>query len=340
MILMKTYELSEFGIDNLAPAERDIPVPGAGEVLVKFHAWALNYRDLMVVRGEYNPRARFPVVPLSDAAGEVVEVGEGVTKWKAGDRVCAVYAPGWIDGETSAEKARTALGGGGAVDGVASEFAKFSEQGLVKIPGDLSFEEAATLPCAAVTAWNALAVSGKLKAGETVLTLGTGGVSVFAVQFAKLFGARVIATSGSDEKLEKIKALGADEGINYRTREDWERAVFEMTGKVGADHVVEVGGAGTLARSVKAVRYAGHVAVIGVLSKGFDFDPTPVLMKGIRMQGIFVGSREMFEDMNRFIEEKGLRPVIDRRFDFGELKEALRYMESGAHFGKIVITVK
>lgn len=336
---MKTYQLNEFGIDNLALVERDPPEPGAGEVLVKFHAFSLNYRDLMVVRGEYNPRARFPLVPLSDGAGEVAAVGEGVTKWKVGDRVCAVYASGWIDGETSAEKARTALGGGGAVDGVAGEFGKFNEQGLVKIPEHLSYEEAATLPCAAVTAWNALAVSGNIRAGDSVLTLGTGGVSVFAVQFAKLFGARVIATSSSDEKLERIKALGADETINYKSREDWERAVFELTDKRGVDHVIEVGGAGTLAKSVKAVRHGGHVAVIGVLSKGTDFDPTPVLMKGIRMQGIFVGSRRMFEDMNKFIEENGLRPVIDRTFDFAEMKGAMRYMKSGAHFGKVVVTI-
>jgi NADPH:quinone reductase-like Zn-dependent oxidoreductase len=336
---MNTYEINEFGIDNLILVERDMPAPGAGEVLVKIRAVSLNYRDLMVVRGEYNPRARFPFVPLSDAAGEVVEVGESVTKWKLGDRVCAVYAPGWVEGETSAEKARTALGGGGAAAGTAAGFRIFNEQGLVKMPGHLSYEEAATLPCAAVTAWNALAVSGNLKAGETVLTLGTGGVSVFAVQFAKLFGARVIATSSSDEKLEKIKWLGADETINYKEREDWERAVYELTGKVGVDHVVEVGGAGTLARSVKAVRHAGHVAVIGVLSKGFDFDPTPVLMKGIRIQGIFVGSRVMFEDMNDAIEESVLRPVIDKTFEFAEMKEAMRYMESGAHFGKVVVTI-
>jgi NADPH:quinone reductase-like Zn-dependent oxidoreductase len=334
---MKRYELNEFGIDNLSTVERETPAPGPGEVLVKFHAFSLNYRDLMVVRGEYNPRAKFPLVPLSDGAGEIVRVGEGVTKWRVGDRVCPNFAQGWIDGETSAEKAKTAMGAGAL--GIAQEFAVFNEQGVVKIPESLSFEEAATLPCAAVTAWNALAVSGKLKAGETVLILGTGGVSIFALQFAKLMGAKVIATSGSDEKLEKAKLLGAGETINYKTREDWERAVFELTGKRGVDHVIEVGGAGTLTRSLKAVRHAGHVAVIGVLSKGDDFDPTPVLMKGIRMQGIFVGSREMFEDMNRFIEEKKLKPVIDRTFEFGELKEALRYLESGAHFGKVVITI-
>jgi NADPH:quinone reductase-like Zn-dependent oxidoreductase len=337
---MKSYELNKFGIDNLALVDRDVPMPGPQEVLVRFHAFSLNYRDLMVVRGEYNPRAQFPIVPLSDGAGEITAVGEKVTKWKVGDRICPNFAQGWIDGETSVEKAKTALGGGGVTPGIAQEYKVFNERGIVKFPDHLSYEEAATLPCAAVTAWNGLVVSGRLKAGETVLTLGTGGVSIYALQFAKLFGSRVIVTSSSNEKLEKARMLGADETINYREREDWERVVFELTGKKGVDHVIEVGGTGTLSRSVKAVRHAGHVAVIGVLSQGDKFDPTPVLMKGIRMQGIFVGSREMFEDMNRFIEEKELRPVIDKRFDFGELKEALRYLESGAHFGKVVVTIE
>jgi NADPH:quinone reductase-like Zn-dependent oxidoreductase len=335
---MKGYELNEFGIDNLTLVERDVPSPRPGEVVVKFRAFSLNYRDLMVVRGEYNPRAAFPLAPLSDGAGEIVAAGGEVTKWKVGDRVCPNFAQGWIDGETSAEKAKTALGGGGVMPGIAQEFKSFDEQGVVKFPDHLSYEEAATLPCAAVTAWNALAVSGKLKAGDTVLTLGTGGVSIFALQIAKLFGARVIATSSSDAKLEKLKELGADEVINYKAREDWERAVFELTSKRGVDHIIEVGGSGTLSKSVKAVRHAGHVAVIGVLSDGDKFDPTPILMKGIRMQGIFVGSREMFEDLNRFIGEKQMRPVIDRKFGFGELKQALRYLESGAHFGKVVVT--
>jgi len=336
---MKVYELNEFGIDNLTLADRDMLSPGADEVSVKFHAFSLNYRDLMVVRGEYNPRAVFPLVPLSDGAGEIVAVGEEVTNWKVGDRVCPSFVQGWIDGETSAEKSKTALGGGGITPGIAQEYKVFNEQGVVRIPDHLSYEEAATLPCAAVTAWNALVVSGKLKAGDTVLTLGTGGVSIFALEIAKLFGARVIATSSSDAKLEKLKELGADEVINYKAREDWERVVFELTAKRGVDHVIEVGGAGTLSKSVKAVRHAGHVAVIGVLSAGDKFDPTPVLMKGIRMQGIFVGSRDMFEDMNRFIDEKNLKPVIDREFEFGDLKEALRYLESGAHFGKVVVSL-
>lgn len=335
---MKIYELNEFGIDNLKIAEVPVPDVGENEVLVKFYAWSLNYRDLMVVRGDYNPRAKFPLTPLSDGAGEVVAVGAGVTRWEAGDRVCPIFAQGWIDGYFTAENSRTALGGGGSYAGVASEYGKFDENGLVEIPEYLTYEEAATLPCAAVTAWHALAVSGDVKPGETVLTLGTGGVSVFAVQFAKVLGARVIATSSSDEKLETIKELGADETINYREREDWDKAVLELTEKIGADHVVEVGGAGTLARSVKAVKYGGHIAVIGVLTTGTDFSPTTMLMKGVRLQGILVGSRKMFEDMNRAISENSLHPVIDKVFKFDEMREAMRYMESAAHFGKVVIT--
>lgn len=335
---MKIYELNEFGIDNLKMAEKPIPEITENEVLVKFHAWSLNFRDLMVVRGEYNPRAKFPLTPLSDGAGEVVAVGANVSRWKAGDRVCPIFAQGWIDGYFTAENSRTALGGGGSYQGVAGEYGKFDASGLVEIPVHLSYEEAATLPCAAVTAWHALAVSGDVKPSETVLTLGTGGVSVFAVQFAKMLGSRVIATSSSDEKLERIKELGADETINYRKCEDWDKAVLEITERMGVDHVVEVGGAGTLARSVKAVKYGGHIAVIGVLTQGTDFSPTSVLMKGVRLQGILVGSREMFENMNRAISEYSLHPVIDKVFRFDELPDAMRYMESAAHFGKVVVT--
>ena len=336
---MKAYEIQQFGIDNLSLVERDVPEPKANEVLVKFHAVSLNFRDLMTVSGTYNPRMKLPAVPFSDGAGEVAAVGSEVTKWKTGMRVMPIFAQGWLDGESSVEKARTALGAGAFADGTAREFAAFNEQGLVKIPDHLSYEEAATLPCAAVTAWNALAVSGKLKAGETVLTLGSGGVSVFALQFAKLFGAKVIATTGSDEKLERLKALGADEVINYKQREDWDKVVLELTEKKGVDHVVEVGGTGTLAKSVAAVRYGGHIALIGALTNAGEFSHVPVFMKTIRMQGIFVGSKKMFEDMNRAIEIHRLKPVIDRVFDFGETLEALKHMESGSHFGKIVIRI-
>lgn len=336
---MKTYEIRQFGIENLTLVERETPQPKSNEVLVKFHAFSLNYRDLMLVDGRYNPRAKFPAIPFSDGAGEIVAIGEGVTKWKVGDRVCPIFMQAWGDGDLSAEKSKTTLGGGGDWDGVLREFASFSEESVVRIPEHLSFEEAATLPCAALTAWNALVVSGRLKAGDTVLTQGTGGVSIFAIQFAKLFGAKVIATSSSDEKLARTRDLGADETINYTTREDWDKAVMELTRKRGVDHVVEVGGTGTMARSVNSVRAGGHVAVIGVLTTSGDFNPISLLMKAVRMQGIFVGSRKMFEDMNRAIEVSGLKPVIDKVFEFGEVREALRYMESGSHFGKIVVSI-
>jgi len=333
---VKAYEIEQFGIDNLRIVEREMPRPAAGEVLVKMHAASLNYRDVMVVSGTYNPRMRLPATPFSDCAGEVVEIGEGVTKRSVGDRVCSTVIAGWIDGGPSADTAKTAIGAG-VSDGVLSEYRVFNESSLVSIPDHLSFEEAATLPCAAVTAWNALVVSGNIKPGDTVLTLGTGGVSVFAIQFAKLVGATVIATSSSDEKLEKATALGADHIVNYRTREDWDKAVLELTDGRGVDHVVEVGGTGTLTKSVRAVRVGGHIALIGALDMAGEFNPIPVFMKGIRVQGIFVGSRQMFENMDVKISEAKMHPVIDRTFGFDEAKDALRYMESGSHFGKIVL---
>lgn len=336
---MKAYEIQQFGIDNLSLVEHEIPKPKAGEVLVKFHAASLNYRDIMIISGTYNPRMKLPAVPFSDGAGEVVEVGDGITKWKPGDRVTPIFVQKWIDGEPDLQKSRTALGAGAQWNGVLREYAAFDEEGLVRIPEHLSYEEAATLPCTGVTAWHALIVSGKLKPGDTVLTIGTGGLSVFALQFAKLSGARVIATSSSDGKIEKLKELGADETINYKAREDWDNAVLELTGKTGVDHVVEVGGAGTLARSVKAVRVGGHIALIGALETAGEYSHVPVFMKLIRMQGIFVGSRRMFEEMNRAIEAAKLKPVIDKVFGFSEVREALRYMESGSHFGKVVVNI-
>lgn len=334
---MKAYEIGQFGIANLSIVERETPRPSEGEVLVKIHSASLNYRDVMVVSGTYNPRMKLPAIPFSDGAGEVVEIGEGVSKWVVGDRVCSTVVAGWIDGGSSAETAKTAIGAGGW-DGVLSEYRVFGQDSIVKVPEHLSFDEAATLPCAAVTAWNALVVSGNLKAGETVLTLGTGGVSIFAIQISKAFGATAIATSSSDEKLEKVKSLGADHVINYRTSEVWEKAVLELTNGRGVDHVIEVGGTGTLNKSVKAVRVGGHIALIGALDMAGEFNPIPVFMKGIRVQGIFVGSRRMFEDMNEKISSAQLHPVIDRKFAFDEAKEALHYMESGSHFGKIVVT--
>lgn len=335
---MKAYEIQEFGIENLALVERETPEPKATEVLVKFHAFSLNYRDLMMINGWYNPKLKMPLVPFSDGAGEVAAVGAEVTKFKIGDRVMPIFMQGWLDGEVNFQKARTALGGD--VDGVLREFGAFDENGLVGIPDNLNYEEAATLPCAGVTAYHALFESGKLRADDTVLLQGTGGVSIFALQFASHFGAKTIITSSSDEKLQRAKELGADELINYKEREDWDRAVLELTEKRGVDSIIEVGGAGTMKKSVAAVKMGGHIAVIGVLSgSGEGVNPVSLLQKSIKMHGIYVGSRQMFEDMNRLISANHIKPIIDKVFDFSEVKDALKYMESGSHFGKIVVKI-
>jgi NADPH:quinone reductase-like Zn-dependent oxidoreductase len=335
---MRVYELRQFGIENLTVVERNEPQPSANEVLVKFHAVSLNYRDLMFAQGVYNPKARLPTTPFSDGAGEVVAIGADVKKYKVGDRVCPIFTQGWVEGELTIEKRRTTLGSGD-LDGVLREYGTFDENALVQIPRHLSFDQAATLPCAAVTAWNALVVSGKLKAGDTVLTLGTGGVSVFAMQFAKMHGARVIVISSSDKKIEKAKDLGADETINYGKTPNWDKEVLRLTNRIGVDHVVEVGGSGTLSKSLNSVRIGGHVAVIGVLAGQGDFDPRSVLMRAVRMQGLLVGSRQMFEEMNSAIEANRLIPIIDKAFAFEEAVNALRYMVTGSHFGKIVVRI-
>ena len=334
---MKAFEIQEFGIENLALVERETPKPNANEVLVKFHAASLNYRDLMMIKGWYNPKLKTPLVPFSDGAGEVVEIGENVTKFKIGDRVTPIFMQGWIDGEVNFQKARTALGGD--LDGVLREFGTFDENGLVCIPEHFSYEEAATLPCAAVTAYHALFESGKLLANDTVLLQGTGGVSIFGLQFASHFGAKTIITSSSNEKLQRAKNLGADELINYKEREDWDKAVLELTEKRGVEHIVEVGGAGTMKKSVAAVKMGGHIAVIGVLSQGDGINPVSILQKSIKMHGIFVGSRQMFERMNQIIEQFHIKPVIDKVFEFDKVKDALKYMENGSHFGKIVVKI-
>ena len=316
-------------MENLRFIELPEPVPGFGQAVVQVRACSLNFRDLVVAKGGYGRAVKTPLIPLSDGAGEVIAVGPGVTRVKAGDRVCGIFMQKWIDGPPDDEKAASALGG--AIDGMMAELVCLSAEGLVAIPTHLSFEEAAALPCAAVTAWNALFVSGGVKPGDSVLTLGSGGVSVFAIQFARMAGARVIATSSSDEKLERLRALGADEVINYKTTPEWDKAARDV------DHVIEVGGAGTLARSIRAVRRGGHIALIGVLAGAGEVDPRPILIRSIRVQGIYVGSREMFEAMNRAILLGGLRPVVDRVFAADELPEAMDHLASGAHFGKVCV---
>ncbi|MBD2077966.1 NAD(P)-dependent alcohol dehydrogenase [Phormidium sp. FACHB-592] len=337
---MQAYELrnDQPGLEALTLVERPDPQPQVGQVLVKMHAASLNYRDLLVTKGAYGSQAVQPIVPLSDGAGEVVAVGSGVTRVQIGDRVAGAFMQTFLAGELTPEKVKSALGG--AIDGVLAEYVVFSEQGIVKIPAHLSYEEAATLPCAAVTAWNALVAEGQLKAGDTVLLQGTGGVSLFALQFARMMGATVIITSSSDDKLERAKQLGAAVGINYKTTPNWEEAVWALTDHRGVDHVIEVGGSNTLSQSLRAVRYGGRIALIGVLTgTAGDVKTSAILHKHVRVQGIYVGSRDLFETMNRAIALHKMQPVIDRTFPFSAAKEAMRYLESGAHFGKVVITI-
>jgi NADPH:quinone reductase-like Zn-dependent oxidoreductase len=333
---MKLYRLTQPGIDSLTMTEEEVPRPGPGQALVRVRATSLNYRDLMMVRGAY-ARGAPPagLVPLSDGAGEVVEVGAGVTRVRPGDRVAGIFMQRWIAGRITPEASGSALGG--AVHGMMAEYVALDAEGLVQIPAHLSFEEAATLPCAAVTAWHALAEHARIRAGETVLVQGTGGVSIFALQFARLFGARVIATSSSDTKLARAGALGASDGINYRATPEWQDAAVALTGGAGVDEVVEVGGAGTFARSLGAVRLGGCISLIGVLTGAAEVNPTGIMRKSLSVRGIYVGSREMFEDMNRAIALHALRPVIDRVFDLAEAQAAFRHMEGAGHFGKIVL---
>ena len=339
---MKTYQITgPTGLDALTLADVSEPAVGPFDVLVEMKAWSLNYRDLAMPHGGYvgNDKVKTdpPLVPLSDGAGEVVAVGDAVTRFKVGDRVAGIFFQRWLGGELTGEQIGSALGG--AIDGVLAERVALHENGCVTIPEGFSYEQAATLPCAAVTAWQALTL-GNLKAGQTVLALGTGGVSIFALQFAKAFGARVIITSSSDEKLEQAKQLGADETINYKEHPEWQKRVLEMTDGVGVDNVIEVGGAGTLERSFASARVSGRVSLIGVLTGQPETNPSPMmaLFKRLTLQGIYVGSRDMFEAMNRAIEQNHIEPIIDRTFSFDHARAAYEYLQSGAHFGKITIT--
>lgn len=327
---------SSDGIDAIKKTETPEPSPSRGEVKIRMRAASLNYRDLGIAGGGYLRNDTRPVVPLSDGAGEIVEIGEGVTRWKVGDRVSPLFVRDWIDGPPTDAVLRTCLGGG--VDGVLAEYVALPEQSLVAIPDSMPFADAATIPCAAVTAWHALFESGNLQPGQTVLLLGTGGVSIFALQLAKAAGAEVIITSSSDEKLERAKSLGADHGINYRSHPDWHKEVRKLTGGEGVDHVVEVGGPGTLERSLKATKVAGHVHLIGVLdSPGAAVQPLTAMFNLLTVRGIYVGSRKMHENAIDFITQHNLVPIIDRQFPFQESIDAYRHLESQQHLGKVVI---
>lgn len=333
---MRAFEIQKFGLESLTQVERPDPAAVPYHAVIKLSAVSLNYRDLLTIQGKYNPRLPLPLVPVSDGVGAVVAIGEGVTRVKVGDRVAASFSQKWIGGEPARPKVGATLGG--PLDGMLVEYRVLHEDGLVQVPAHLTDEEAATLPCAAVTAWNSLINMGGLTAGETVLLQGTGGVSIFALQFAKLAGARVIITSSSDEKLERAKKLGADVGINYNTTPDWDKRAKELTGGIGVDHIVEVGGAGTFGRSLRAIKIGGHIGLIGNLSgNATEVNLVQILMQNVRVQGILVGSRDTFESMNRAIALHEMRPVIDRVFVFDEARQAFEHMASGSHFGKICI---
>jgi len=333
---MRAFQLPQAtGIDALTKVDLPQPKPAYRQVLVKVLACSLNFRDLAIVTGRYRMPSKPNLVPLSDGAGEVVEVGPGVTRVKVGDRVAGNFFQRWPGGHASADTQASALGG--SIDGMLREYAVLEEDGVVKLPAHLSYQEGACLPCAGVTAWNALVEHGRLIAGQTVLVQGTGGVSMLALQFCKLFGADVIATSSSDAKLERANKLGAAHGVNYKTTPDWDKAAVELTGGVGVDQVVEVGGAGTIAKSLGALRMGGKISMIGVLSGAADLNPMLIMGKRANVQGISVGSTQMFEAMNRAITVAGMKPVIDKVFPFEETPAAFRHMQSAQHFGKIVI---
>jgi NADPH:quinone reductase-like Zn-dependent oxidoreductase len=335
---MKVIEVQEsFGIENLAVAERQEPETGTGEVKIRMRASSLNFRDLLMVKGLYNPRQPLPIIPCSDGVGEVVEIGEGVTRVKVGDRVAGCFFQGWVGGEPTAEKAVTTLGS--PLDGMLAQVKVLREEGVVHVPEHLSDEQAATLPCAALTAWSALVTYGGINASHTVLVQGTGGVSLFGLQIAKMLGARVAVISSSQAKLDRVAQMGADHGVNYKETPEWGKAIRTWAGGIGVDHVIEVGGAGTFQESLQAVRIGGQISMIGVLGGAAkELNILPILMKNVRVQGIFVGHREGFESMNRAMSAHKLVPVVDRVFPFEEVREALGVMERGEHFGKICLT--
>lgn len=338
---MKTYVVSKATEQATLWHQKEVrqPEAGPGQVLIKVRATSLNYRDLLVAKNRYGKPNAEELVPLSDGAGEIISVGAGVSQWKPGDRICGSFFTEWKSGIFRAEYHNAALGG--SANGMLAEYVVLPAHGIVRIPDHLSFEEAATQPCAALTAWNALMETGpRLSPGSTVLTLGSGGVSTFALQFAKAAGFKVIATTSSDAKGQTLLSLGASDVINYRTTPDWEKEVARLTGGLGVDHVIEVGGAGTLPKSMAAVRFAGTISLIGVLTGvSGEVNPLPLLHKSVRAQGIYVGSTAMFDSMNAAIEKLKMRPVIEKVYEFDEAVLALSDFESAAHIGKIVIRV-
>jgi NADPH:quinone reductase-like Zn-dependent oxidoreductase len=327
-----------FGLDHLRLEDRPIPKPQRGQVVLRMLAASLNYRDLLMVRGHYNPKQALPLIPGSDGVGEVVEIGPDVERVGIGDRVCPIFVQAWIAGEPTRERLRTTLGG--PRDGTLTEYMLLDAEAVVRVPEYLTHEEAASLPCAAVTAWSALATYGNTAAGDSVLTQGTGGVSIFAVQLAKTLGLRVIATSSSEGKLQRLRALGADELINYADDTEWGKTARARTGGVGLDQVIDVGGGKTLAESIRATRPGGQISIIGNLSgSATELNLIPILMQNIRLQGVLVGHRDGFEALNRALAQHRLRPVVDRVFELSEARSAFERLASSDHFGKICLRI-
>lgn len=336
---MRVVEISAegFGLENLRVAERPDPIPGPGQVVVAVSATSLNYRDLLMVEGQYNPRQPLPLIPLSDGVGRVEAVGPGVDRVKVGDRVAGAFAQGWLAGEPDRGKFATTLGG--PLDGMLAEKVCLSAEGVVPVPEHLTDAEAAALPCAYVTAWSALRLA-DATAGDTILVQGTGGVSIAALQLGKALGARVIVTSSSDAKLERARGLGADETINYRETTEWGKAARSLAGPRGVDVVVEVGGAETLGQTLRCIRPGGTVAMIGILSGNQTKTLlTPILMQQVRLQGVLVGPRERFEELTRAVALHGIRPVVDRTFPMAEARAALEHLKAGKHLGKVIVEV-
>lgn len=336
---MRSYRYHTAGADGLRIVTEAVPDPGPGEILVKLHAASINYRDLFISRSYPSDGERFDI-PLSDGAGEVVALGPGACRFAVGDLVVGCFHPRWHYGPIPRDWPESAMGGGfvieeKGVDGVLTEYKAFRVGSVLPVPRGLTTREAATLPCAAVSAWNALL---GIRAGDVVLTQGTGGVSIFALQFAKAAGARVISTSSSDDKIARLRSLGADDTINYRDTPDWDSAVLDLTGGRGVDRVVEVGGGGTLPKSIASTMPGGEIALIGILTMGM-IDPVTIMAAAVNVRPIIVGSRQMFEAMNRLIGRRSIAPVIDRVFPFEDAPSAYRYVESGSHFGKVVVDI-
>jgi NADPH:quinone reductase-like Zn-dependent oxidoreductase len=335
---MRVFQIEgDWGMDNLRLSSRPEPTAGPGQVLVRMKASSLNYRDLVVPeRGYGSHTGTLPLVPISDGAGEVVAAGAGVTRVAVGDHVCPAFFQRWIAGEPDLERLTASLGG--PIDGTMAEYMCLPEEGVVKAPAHLTELEAATLPCAALTAWSALTCCATTRPGDRVLVQGCGGVALFAVAFAKLLGAHVTVISSSDERIERVKALGADAAVNYRAVPDWAKATREITGGRGYDLILELGGEKTLPQSLRCIRPGGTISMIGILSgSAMATSLGHVITRQVRLQGVTVGHRDAFESMVRAIEQHGIRPVIDRVFAFEELKEAMAYLKSGAQFGKVCI---